>query len=288
MKPIVKPFPGGSAFPFSIVYKDTKPPQNELPDHIHDWHEIVYVYSGKGTFFINHSFYEMARGDLFLIPGNTIHRAFPDKYEPVTSTAIFFNSSLLPAENYGDSYSFQQLFKRTGGISYKLTLPSANAADFSGMIDELKNETERQLHGYRHVIAARLQLALLSISRLLPLEQNSPSNVKAAASPAWFAEALAHIDRDVAGCSNLTELAGLYSVSPEHFSRLFKQLVGMTFKTYINTKRMIKAKELLVTTDYKVAAIAQECGFDSLPHFHRMFKRFAGAAPAVYRQSAIR
>ncbi|MBW7458831.1 AraC family ligand binding domain-containing protein, partial [Paenibacillus sepulcri] len=168
MKPIVKPFPDDHPFPLSIVYKDTKPPQNELPDHIHEWHEIVYVYSGKGTIFINHTFYEMSQGDLFLIPGNTIHRAFPDKAEPVTSTALFFNSSILPTETYGETFSFHQLFRPSGGISYKLALPPSAAANFSAMIDELKLESERREHGYRHLIAARLQLALLGISRLMP------------------------------------------------------------------------------------------------------------------------
>ncbi|MFC0329140.1 helix-turn-helix domain-containing protein [Paenibacillus sepulcri] len=288
MKPIVKPFPDDHPFPLSIVYKDTKPPQNELPDHIHEWHEIVYVYSGKGTIFINHTFYEMSQGDLFLIPGNTIHRAFPDKAEPVTSTALFFNSSILPTETYGETFSFHQLFRPSGGISYKLALPPSAAANFSAMIDELKLESERREHGYRHLIAARLQLALLGISRLMPALHQPSSNEQLAARPEWFADALAHIDRDVAGSSNLTELAALYSVSPEHFSRLFKQLIGMTFKTYINTKKMVHAKELLVATDLKVAAIALECGFDSLPHFHRMFKRLTGSAPAEYRQAASR
>ncbi|MDO7488684.1 AraC family ligand binding domain-containing protein [Peribacillus frigoritolerans] len=37
-------------FPFSFVYQDTKSPQNELSDHMHDHYEIVYVYNGKGTF----------------------------------------------------------------------------------------------------------------------------------------------------------------------------------------------------------------------------------------------
>ena len=286
MKPVVKLFPDDHPFPLSIVYKDTKLPQTELPDHVHDWHEIVYVYSGKGSFFINHSFYEMRRGDLFLIPGSTIHRAFPDKQDPVTSTALFFNSSILPTETYGETFSFQQLLHSSGAFGYKLALPPELAGEFSVMIDALKDEFERRRPGYRHMMAVRLQLALLSVSRLAPVEPGTADAGPQSSRPEWFEQALAHIDSDVAGASNLTELAGRFAVSPEHLSRLFKQLTGMNFKTYINTKKMIRAKELLVATDHKVAAIARECGFDSLPHFHRMFKRFTGSAPAVYRQSA--
>src|SRR5688572_8751444 len=106
MHPVRKEFDANDAFPFSFAYKNTKSSQSELPEHFHDWYEIVYVYRGKGTFFIDHTFYEMKQGDLFLIPGNTIHRATPDKETPVTSTAIYFSPNMVQAHHLGDSFSY--------------------------------------------------------------------------------------------------------------------------------------------------------------------------------------
>ena len=85
MRPFRKPFFGDPAFPFEMVHRATKYPQFELPDHLHDRCEIVYVHSGRGTFFIDDTLYEKAPGDLFLIPGDTIHRAFPDADDPIVS-----------------------------------------------------------------------------------------------------------------------------------------------------------------------------------------------------------
>ncbi|MGP3786331.1 cupin domain-containing protein [Paenibacillus sp. 1A_MP2] len=78
-------------------------PQNELPDHLHDWHEIIYVYRGKGTIFIDTGLEDMQEGDLFIIPGSTVHRALPDAGNPVTSSALFFSPGLLASTAGGSA-----------------------------------------------------------------------------------------------------------------------------------------------------------------------------------------
>ena len=50
MQPYRKSFAGDPLFPFEIVYKTIKYPDNELPNHLHDHYELVYVHSGQGIF----------------------------------------------------------------------------------------------------------------------------------------------------------------------------------------------------------------------------------------------
>jgi cupin superfamily acireductone dioxygenase involved in methionine salvage len=57
MLPYRRSFDIQNAFPLLMTYRDTKSPQNELPNHLHVWVEIVYVYEGKGTFFIDNTFH---------------------------------------------------------------------------------------------------------------------------------------------------------------------------------------------------------------------------------------
>jgi AraC-like DNA-binding protein len=47
---------------------------------------------------------------------------------------------------------------------------------------------------------------------------------------------------------------------------------------------MIKAKGLLLESDAKILVIADMCGFESLPHFHRTFKKYVGVTPAEFRR----
>src|SRR5690606_33356704 len=88
--------------------------------------EVVYIHEGSGTFFIDHSLYEKKPGDLFLIPGNTIHRSFPSADEPIVSTAIFFAPSLVQTFVLGNEYDpFKGFDIARKTRNYKLTLPKS-------------------------------------------------------------------------------------------------------------------------------------------------------------------
>lgn len=285
MNPVRKRF-DSSVFPFSLVYKDTKSSQSELPDHVHDWYELVYVYRGKGTFFIDQTFYEMGQGDLFAIPGNTIHRAFPDKDDPVTSTAVFFSPILVQQASLGDAFTYLQGFEQCKERkSYKIEHLPQQQDSFVTIIDQMHAELQAKPVGYRHAILLHLQQLLLLFTRELDpgIGQYTDSP---AFGPLWMKETLRHIDKHLSDDVGLTALSQLVSVTPAHFSRVFKQRVGMNLSEYITTKRIVRAKELLLETDDNISSIAERCGFDSLPHFHRMFKRMLGMTPAAYRRSA--
>lgn len=283
MEPIRKRFDGEPSFPFSLAYRETKSTQRELPDHLHDWYEIVYIHGGVGSFFIDHTIFPMRAGDLFVIPGNTIHRAFPDKDDPTTSTAAFFSPLLVSQPSFGESFSYLHVFERSRlHHSYKIEcgpdLQTFAETQF-GLIDR---ELRGSKPGSRHAVSLLLQQLLLAINREAGANPRRLPH-SPAIGPAWMRETLLYIDAHFAEDIGLKELCARVSVSPAHFSRLFRQLTGMNVTAFIAAKRMIRAKELLLATDRNVAAIAQECGFDSLPHFYRMFKRIVGVTPSDYR-----
>lgn len=85
---------------------------------------------------------------------------------------------------------------------------------------------------------------------------------------------------------SLDELAHLCSMSLSSFKRKFAEEYDESPKSYINLKRMEKAKELLKVTDQRVAEIAFNCGFESLSAFNRNFKNSEGFSPSDYRNQA--
>ncbi|GGF96337.1 AraC family transcriptional regulator [Paenibacillus abyssi] len=283
MNPIRKTFNSSSIFPFDLAYRDTKSSQSELPDHLHDWHELVYIYSGKGVFFIDQTLYDMEQGNLFLIPGNTIHRAFPDRDTPVTSTAVFFSPILIGQNSLGDAFSYLDPFaKSSKRKSYKLECSVSFQQRSQLLLDDIHEEMQAKKYGYRNAIILGLQRFLLELSR--ELQPNDPPDTRPSTSgPLWMREILVYIDAHIASNIGLSALARRASVSPAHFSRVFKQLTGMNVTEYMTTKRIIHAMELLLETDHNVSYIASMCGFESLPHFHRVFKKIAGITPAAYK-----
>lgn len=274
-----------SLFPFSFVFKDRKSPQRELPDHVHDYFELVFVYSGKGTFFIDDVFYDMSPGDVFILPNNTIHRAMPDGNDPVTSSVIFFSPTLLYDMTIDETFSYKSLFDIVKKQrNYQLSLDSNLWPIIEGYLLSIQHEVTHPQKGSKHATLLALHQILLQLSRVR--EQKQPPAEAYHHGPSWIKEILSYIEAHISQELSLTDLAQEALVSPAHFSRVFKQTTGMGLTVYLNTKRMVKAKELLMQTDMTIAHIAEQTGYDSLTHFHRIFKKFVGTTPADFRKQS--
>ncbi|MFJ7753780.1 helix-turn-helix domain-containing protein [Peribacillus muralis] len=271
-------------FPFVFVFQDTKSPQNELSDHMHDYYEIVYVYSGKGTFFIGDMFYDMKQGDVFLIPNNTIHRALPDKDEPVTSTIIFFSPTLLYKDMIDDSFSYLHLFDLTKKRKkFKISLTQNKRSRMEEQLLHIHQESTSHAVGSKHACMLTVHQIMLDLHRTRVNDKQAPL-VGHTYSPEWLKAILIHINDHLSEPLTLTMLADKAAVSPSHFSRVFKETTGIGLVVYLNTKRIIKAKELLLGTDHTVSSIAERCGFESMPQFYRTFKKYNDKTPAAFRK----
>lgn len=86
---------------------------------------------------------------------------------------------------------------------------------------------------------------------------------------------------------SLAALAREAAMSPYHFLRVFRQVVGMTPHQYVLHTRMHRAAVRLRLSDDPVSAIAFDAGFNDLSTFNRRFRRIIGANPTVYRAKSI-
>jgi len=90
----------------------------------------------------------------------------------------------------------------------------------------------------------------------------------------------AHYHESLLSLVNVAREIGLCG---DHFGRVFRQATGLAFTDYVARVRVEKVKELLTTTSRRVSEVAYACGFESIPHFNRVFKRHTGQTPKAYR-----
>jgi AraC-like DNA-binding protein len=83
---------------------------------------------------------------------------------------------------------------------------------------------------------------------------------------------------------NFDELARNTHCTPRHLSRIFRELIGMSFRDKRAELRLTRARDLLATSKSKVVEVALESGYKSLSLFNLMFTRHFGTSPGRWRQ----
>lgn len=103
-----------------------------------------------------------------------------------------------------------------------------------------------------------------------------------------FEAVLRYIDEHLSEEIRLTDLSQLVFLNPNYFIRCFKNRIGMSPMEYILMTRVNRAKHLLQTSALPIKDISFMCGFSTVYYFDRIFKRYTGITPSVYRNSAVR
>jgi AraC family transcriptional regulator len=82
----------------------------------------------------------------------------------------------------------------------------------------------------------------------------------------------------------LNAMADICGLSTEYFVRLFKATLRVSPYQYVLNRRVERAKILLGENKQSLADIALQCGFSHQEHMTRMFRRFTGVTPGLYRR----
>ncbi|MEV7008157.1 AraC family transcriptional regulator [Streptosporangium sp. NPDC051022] len=81
------------------------------------------------------------------------------------------------------------------------------------------------------------------------------------------------------------DLAQVAMFSKFHFSRVFRQAIGISPGRFLSAVRLQEAKRLLRRTSLTIADISNQVGYTSVGTFSTRFKGSVGIAPSQYRQS---
>ncbi|MGO4407781.1 helix-turn-helix domain-containing protein [Bosea sp. RAF48] len=83
---------------------------------------------------------------------------------------------------------------------------------------------------------------------------------------------------------SIAQIAEECGLTPSHFARAFRRNTGLAPHRYLMKLRVEEAKKLLVRPDLSLEEIAICCGFGGQSHLTRVFGRFTGVTPGVWRR----
>lgn len=92
-----------------------------------------------------------------------------------------------------------------------------------------------------------------------------------------------YIDAHLDSTLDIDQLAAIVRMSSSHFTRSFHKSVGVTPHRYVIQNRVLRARELLATTNLPLTEIALTTGFSDQSHFSRRFHEIVGIPPGAFR-----
>lgn len=87
---------------------------------------------------------------------------------------------------------------------------------------------------------------------------------------------------------DLNEVSSLIAMNSSSFCRYFKEKSGKTFTEYVLDLRIGYACKLLIENKMDIVQVSIECGFNTITHFNRIFKRNTGLTPTEYKKQFLK
>ena len=81
---------------------------------------------------------------------------------------------------------------------------------------------------------------------------------------------------------SLNDVAKLCSLSPSRFSKIFRDVFGISYGKFASRSRLVNATSDLVANRQMIDEIAEKWGFYDKSHFCHSFKKFYGCSPRTY------
>ena len=83
---------------------------------------------------------------------------------------------------------------------------------------------------------------------------------------------------------NLEAVSDHVGLSRVYFCKLFHQMEGISFSTYLRNVRIERAKQLLLGTNMKVFEISNAVGFSHAKYFSQVFRQMVGMTPVEFQK----
>lgn len=228
---------------------------------------LMYILEGSLNLLLDGEYVEFKAGEFALFPPYTVIDYEKKKEENLVYYLAHFSGT--DVERFLDGIGL-------GSIPAKFSV---------GMLESVTDEFLSLFDAYakntpyiQEIAAASLQKILIELSLKIvePKKVNAPWN------------AVYYIQRHLAEKISIPELAKTEGMSESRFYAVFKNQIGSSPIDYINMLRIERACNLLTSAPMSIGEIGENCGFDDVFYFSKIFKKRVGMTPTQYRNSLIK
>lgn len=268
--------------PCVINYEKSKNYGGMPQMHYHPYYEIYFLVSGQRKYFFHNRIFSLTQGNVIVIKPNEVHRAIPigdPRGQDYERYILNIDETMFSKiERYNKS--IKMIFKK--GI---ISLTPEKLFEFTGILKKIEEESAEHLKENKYSIRNHVERILIDLSKQDECEidekQFSKNDIR-------IQEAIEYIVSNYNKKITLRECADICYMGESNFTKVFHDIVGTNFKSYINSIRIEKACDLLINSELSVSEISNMVGFENISYFGSVFKKVVGVLPKEYRCHKIK
>lgn len=255
------------------VFHYKQPNPNGVEVHHHDFYEVYCLLDGQVEYWVDGRVLRLQPGDLLLISPSELHRPLVNGpvYERIV---LWINKAYL--EGLGAEGKLSRCF--SDDVPNLICPDSAQRTDITAKLHELVRE--HYSREYESEIAAHglfLQI-MVQINRMAIYGRTNDQEEQLSE---LVSNVLEYISANIHRELTLEELASCFYVSKYHLSHTFTKEMGVSIHRYIMLKRLVMARQLLLT-GRPAGQVCRACGFTDYTSFYRAFKTEYGISPKAF------
>lgn len=246
--------------------------------------EIVEVTAGNVKIQIGTECIDASAGDFLYVPHGLVYKAdASDCYASVRG--MIFDTSIIEANmvNYETEILYMFYVQSENKIKIFSEGHPIHAVLSRCMSDSYEEYLAKDVC-YKLPIRANIYLSMTSLLRHYCTVKNDSERM-IYHNVLRLRPVINYIAEHYAEKIYVEKLAEIIMVSPDYFTKMFKDSIGKTPVDYINGIRVNHSMQLLIDSDKSIAEIAEDIGFCNANYFHKIFKQYMEMSPLAYRKA---
>ncbi len=258
------------------------------PLHFHTEYEIIYIKEGTGTRFVGNNITKYQAGDILLIGSNLPHFMKSDEVYHSGNTDLRVKGTIIQFEkefmyyainHYPHFIKIKNLFQESQRGIY---FAAGNFPKLQDLIEKIPLENGlNQLMSFLEILKEMSETENKQIISTTDFVNETIYDT------ARIDKIMSYLNKNYTRNVSLDEIASFAAMNSSAFCRYFKSKTGKSFKNYILDMRIGYACKLLLMEDMSISQLSSECGFETISHFNKTFKKNTGHVPSQYRKTML-
>lgn len=248
---------------------DQRPDPEAFTMHAHEWMEVFFFISGKGSYLVEGTQYPLRPNDILIIRAAETHRLTISPEEPYERIAIHFSPDLLASVD-PEQRLLRPFLDRPLG---QMNRYPGNEERSRRLRDAFSSFSFEGIGDIRLNLTGRLLLFLTALNGLYDSAGLRPTSGQGLQEQLVF-----YVNEHLFDPISLQTVADHFYCSRSQISRSFRRATGSPLWKYVSIKRLLAARDMIQRGE-SASDACTACGFADYSTFFRAYRAQFGHPP---------